>query len=96
MRAVFLCPPGRIPLVVMKPQDARVGMRVKVQDHHRREALRGMTGKIVGRYGDRGHVAVDVKLSDGSGMLFWPRDLQEVTSAHLRWWRFLLEGTSTR
>jgi hypothetical protein len=73
-----------------------VGTRVRVLGHHRREALRGLTGRVVGRYGGRDHVAVDVRLSDGRRLLFWPRDLEEVMAARPRWWRSLFEGADSR
>jgi hypothetical protein len=78
----------------MKPQDARVGMRVKVQDHHRIEERRGLVGKVVGCYGGKEYVAVDVRFADGRYRLFWPRDLEEV-GAPRPWWRSLLsEGSA--
>ncbi len=80
----------------MSPERARVGTRVRVLEHHRRESLRGMAGKVVGRYGGRGHLATDVRLSDGRRVLFWPRDLEEVPSVRPRRWRSLLEGALTR
>jgi hypothetical protein len=43
----------RLSLVAMKPQDARVGMRVKVQEHHRIEERRGLVGEVVGCYGEK-------------------------------------------
>jgi hypothetical protein len=70
----------------MKPQDAHVGMRVKVQDHHRIEERRGLVGKVVGCYGGNEHVVIDVRLADGRYRLFWPGDL-EVVGAPRRWWR---------
>jgi hypothetical protein len=73
-----------------------LGTRVRVLGHHRREALRGLTGRVVGRYGGRDHVAVDVRLSDGRRLLFWPRDLEEVMAARPRWWRSLFEGADSR
>jgi hypothetical protein len=73
-----------------------LGTRVRVLGHHRREALRGLTGRVVGRYGGRDHVAVDVRLSDGRRLLFWPRDLEEVMAARPRWWRSLFEGAHSR
>ncbi len=75
----------------MKPQDARVGMRVKVADHHRIEERRSLVGKIVGCYGGEEHVVVDVRFSDGRQRLFQPEDLEEVASPRL-WWRSLLQG----
>jgi hypothetical protein len=47
-------------------------------------------GKIVGRYGGREHVAVEVRLSDGQRRLFWPSDLK-VVSPPRPWWRPLFE-----
>jgi hypothetical protein len=88
VRDVFFCSPGRISLVVMKPQDARVGMRVKVQDHHRIEERRGLVGRVVGCYGEE-HIVVDVRFADGRSRLFWPADLEEVELPR-RWWRSLL------
>jgi hypothetical protein len=80
----------------VSPERAFVGTRVRVLGHHRREALRGLTGRVVGRYGGRDHVAVDVRLSDGRRLLFWPRDLEEVMAARPRWWRSLFEGADSR
>jgi hypothetical protein len=48
-------------------------------------------GKIVGRYGGREHVAVEVRLSDGQRRLFWPGDLNTVSPPR-PWWRSLFEG----
>jgi hypothetical protein len=74
-----------------------MGTRVRVLECHRREALRGLTGRVVGRYGGRaGHVAVDVRLADGGRWLFWARDLEEVPRARPRRWRALLRGTAAR
>jgi hypothetical protein len=89
--AVFFRPPGRISLVVMKPQDARVGMRVRVQEHHRIEQRRGLVGNVIGRYGGNEYIAVDVRFADGRSRLIRPDDLEEV-EAPRRWWRYLLGG----
>ena len=89
----FFCLPGRISLVVMKPQDVRVGMRVKVQDHHRIEERRGLVGKVVGYYGGEEYMAVDVRFADGQSRLFWPADLEGV-GAPGRWWRSVLGITA--
>ena len=35
----------------MRPEEARVGTKVKVCEHHRISERRGMVGRIVGRYG---------------------------------------------
>jgi hypothetical protein len=77
----------------MKLQDARVGRRVKVADHHRIEQRRGLVGKVVGRYGGEECVVVDVRFPDGRQRLFQPKDLEEITSQR-HWWRALLGGQS--
>jgi hypothetical protein len=64
----------------MKPPDARVGMRVKVQEHHRIEERRGLVGKVMGCYGGEEYVVVEVRFPDGKDRLFWPGDLEEVSS----------------
>jgi hypothetical protein len=48
-------------------------------------------GKIVGRYGGREHVAVEVRLFDGRRRLFWPGDLEEVSLPQPRW-RSMFKG----
>jgi hypothetical protein len=66
----------------------RVGARVRVREHHRIAARRGMVGRIVGRYGSEKHVAIDVLLSDGEHRLFWPCDLEEISPpSPSAWWR---------
>jgi hypothetical protein len=78
-------------LVVMKPQDARVGMRVKVADQHRIEERRGLVGKVVGCYGGEEHKALDVRFPNGQHRLFRPEDLEEIASPR-PWWRSLIGG----
>ncbi len=73
----------------MKPQDVRVGMRVRVTDHHRIAERRGLVGTAVGRYGGEEHVVVNVRFPDGRRRLFWPEDLEEISSPR-PWWRSLL------
>jgi len=77
----------------MTPEQARSGTRVRVLEHHRVEERRGLVGTVVGRYGGEEYVAVDVRLADGQCRLFWPRDLEEISSPHA-WWRFLCGGDS--
>jgi hypothetical protein len=71
--------------------EIRVGTRVRVRGDHRIESRREAVGKIMGRYGGREHVAVDVQLSDGRRRLFWPADLEEVSPPQ-PWWRSMFEG----
>jgi hypothetical protein len=73
----------------MKLQEVRVDMQVRVSDHHRMAERRGLVGKVVGRYGGEEHVAVDVRFPDGRQRLFWPEDLEEISSPR-SWWRSLL------
>jgi hypothetical protein len=65
----------------MTPEQATPGMRVRVKEHHRVEERRGLMGKVVARYGGEEYVAVDVRLADGQYRLFWPRDLEEISSS---------------
>ncbi len=75
----------------MVSEEVRVGTRVRVRRDHKIESRRGAIGRIVGRYGGRDHVAVEVRLYDGRRRLFWPGDLKEVSSPLPRW-RSLFEG----
>ena len=73
----------------MTPEQASPGRRVRVMEHHRIEERRGLIGRVVARYGGEDYVAVDVRLADGEYRLFWPRDLEEISSPKA-WWRLLL------
>jgi hypothetical protein len=77
----------------MKPQDVRVGMQVRVSDHHRMVERRGLLGKVVGRYGGEEYVAVDVRFADRHYRLFRPEDLEEISSPQ-PWWRSFLDRES--
>src|SRR5918998_2090901 len=78
-------------MLAMKPPDARVGMRVKVQEHHRIVERRGLVGKVMGCYGGEEYVVVEVRFPDGKDRLFSPEDLEVVSSPNVRW--YLLIGT---
>ena len=73
----------------MRSEEAHVGTRVR--GDHRVESRRGAVGQIIGRYGGREHVAVEVRLSDGRRRLFWPGDLKVVPLPR-PWWRSMFEG----
>ncbi len=73
----------------MTPEQVSPGMRVRVMEHHRVKERRGLVGTVVARYGGEEYIAVDVRLADGEGRLFWPRDL-EVISSPRSWGRSLL------
>jgi hypothetical protein len=79
----------------MKLEEEAVGtgMRVKVRDNHRIEKRRGLVGKVVGTYGGEEFTAVEVLFPDGQRRLFWPSDLEEVSSTK-PWWLSLLGGDS--
>ena len=77
----------------MTSEQARPGRRVRVMEHHRVAERRGLLGKVVARYGREDYIAVEVRLADGQYRLFWPRDLEEITSPKA-WWRLLLGGDS--
>jgi hypothetical protein len=50
-------------------------------EHHRIEERRGLMGKVVALYGGEQYVAVGVRLAYGQYRLFWPRDLEEISSS---------------
>jgi hypothetical protein len=77
----------------MTPEQASPGTRVRVMEHHRVEERRGLVGKVVARYGGEDYIAVDVRLDGGQYRLFWPSDLEEISSPKA-WWRFLLGWAS--
>ena len=80
---------------MVRPEEARVGMKVRVGESHRIAERRGMVGGIVGRYGGEEYMALDVRFPDGRHRLFWPGDLEEISSPQPSWWRFLLgEGSA--
>jgi hypothetical protein len=64
----------------MTSEQARPGRRVRVIEQHRVAERRGLVGKIVARYGREDYVAVEVRLADGQYRLFWPRELEQITS----------------
>ena len=77
----------------MTPEQASPGTRVRVMEHYRVEERRGLVGKVVARYGGEDYIAVDVRLDGGQYRLFWPSDLEEISSPKA-WWRLLLGWAS--
>jgi hypothetical protein len=43
-----------------------------------RSELRGLTGRIIERWGHPEYLALDVRMKDGSSSLFWYYELEEV------------------
>ena len=77
--------------VIVLSEEALIGMRVRVREHHRIAKRRGMVGEVVGRYGGEEYLAVDLRFSDRSQRLFWPGDLEESpSSSQPSWWRCVL------
>ena len=74
----------------MSPEEVRSGMRVRVMEHYRVEQRRDLVGTVVARYGGEDYMAVDVHLDGGQYRLFWPSDLEEISSSPKTWWRLLL------
>ena len=77
----------------MKQERVSVGTTVKVSERHRIAERRGAVGRIVDHYGGDGYMAVDVRFSSGQRRLFWPEDLEEISSTQ-SWWRSLLGRAS--
>jgi hypothetical protein len=73
----------------MEPENVHIGATVRVRERHRIAERRGMVGRIAGRYGGNGYVAVDVRFSSGGYRLFRPEDLEEISPPR-SWWRSLL------
>ena len=74
----------------MEPDNVHIGARVRVRSRHRLAERRGMVGRVAGRYGGNGYVAVDVSFSGGQRRLFRPEDLEEILPPQ-PWWRNLLD-----
>jgi hypothetical protein len=75
----------------VRPNEIRVGARVRVCESHRIVERQGKIGTVLGSYGGEDHIAVDVRFSEGGERLFWPRDLEEISSPPQEaWWHFLL------
>lgn len=59
----------------MRPEEAQIGVKVRVSDPLLRAEFRGREGTITGRWGDPAYVALDVLLEDGKSQLFWHHEL---------------------
>ena len=75
----------------MSAEQVRPGMRVRVMEHHKVHERRDLlVGTVVALYGAEDYMAVDVCLDGGQYRLFWPSDLEEISSSPKAWWRLLL------
>ena len=80
----------------MSAEQVRPGMRVRVMEHHMvHERPDHLVGTVAARYGAEDYMAVDVRLDGGQYRLFWPSDLEEISSSPKAWWRLLLGWGST-
>jgi hypothetical protein len=50
---------------------------VRVSERGLRSELRGLRGRIIGRWGHPEYLALDVLMEDGSSSLFWQYELEE-------------------
>jgi hypothetical protein len=75
----------------VKPDRVSIGTTVRVREHHRIAERRGMAGRIADCYGAERYMAVDVYFPGGQRRLFWPEDLEEISSPR-PWWHSLLIG----
>jgi catechol 2,3-dioxygenase-like lactoylglutathione lyase family enzyme len=57
--------------IIMRPEEAQVGKRVRVRMDYRRTNLRGKKGTIANRWSNPYFTALDVLLDDGTWQLFW-------------------------
>jgi hypothetical protein len=62
----------------MRSEETSIGARVRVGESGLRSKLRGLTGRIIGRWGHPEYLALDVRMEDGSSQLFWHHELEEI------------------
>jgi hypothetical protein len=63
----------------MRSQQAVIGAMVRVGEGSGfRSEWRGLTGTIIGKWGNPNYLALDVLLDDGRTQLFWHHELDEI------------------
>ena len=63
----------------MRPEDVRIGVRVRVVECRRTPRLRGEVGTIERTYTSSGRKkALHVRLEDGRWQLLWPQEVEPV------------------
>ena len=65
----------------MRPEQARIGARVRVGESRLRPEWRGLTGTISGTWGHPDYPALDVRLEDGRSRLFWHHELEDASES---------------
>jgi hypothetical protein len=66
----------------MRPEEARIGKRVRVRNDLRTRTLRGQQGTIAKKWGNPGYPALDVLLDEGYWQLFWFHELEPLDEYH--------------
>ena len=70
----------------MSAEQVRPSMRVRVIEHHMAHKSRDLlVGTVVALYGAEDYMAVDVCLDSGQYRLFWPSDLEKISSSPKAW-----------
>jgi hypothetical protein len=62
--------------ILMRPDEAQIGKRVRIRKDLRTTNLQGQEGTIAKRWGNPGHPALDVLLDGGGWQLFWYHELE--------------------
>ncbi len=65
----------------MRPEETRVGMRVRVVDGRRNPPLLGAVGTIERTYRSSERTALHVRFDDGRWQLLWPQEVEPLRRA---------------
>ncbi len=60
----------------MRPEEAHVGMRVRVADGYRMPGQLGVLGTIERTYRSKERTALHVRFDDGRWQLMWPEEVE--------------------
>ena len=64
----------------MRSEEARIGAMVMVSEAGLGSEWRGLTGTIIGKWGNPKYLALDVLLDDGRTLLFWHYELEQINA----------------
>jgi hypothetical protein len=64
--------------MLIRPEEARIGKRVRVRRDLRTTDFRGQEGTIAKKWGNHGYPALDVLLDGGGWQLFWYHELESL------------------
>jgi hypothetical protein len=76
---VLLVPILKIGEHLLRSQEARTGITVRVKEEHWKSKYDGMRGTVEHKWGHPEHPALDVRLDNGRLELFWFYELDEVS-----------------